>query len=51
MCLSCMSGYKKYGRLKTKLSNAYVAGQNNNQKMVESAVTMSSHHMNNKEFI
>jgi hypothetical protein len=39
---------KKYGRLKAKLNNAYVAGQNNYPKMVESAVTMSSHYMNDK---
>jgi hypothetical protein len=34
---------KKYGRLKTELNNAYVAGQNNYPKTVESAVTMLSH--------
>jgi hypothetical protein len=34
--------------LKAKLNNAYVAGQNNYPKMVESAVTMSSHYMNDK---
>jgi hypothetical protein len=39
---------KKYGRLKTKLNNAYVAGQNKYPKTVESAVTMLSHSMNNK---
>jgi hypothetical protein len=39
---------KKYGRLKTELNNAYVAGQNKYPKMVESAVTMLSHYMNNK---
>jgi hypothetical protein len=39
---------KKYGRLKTKLNNAYVAGQNKYPKTVESAVTMLSHYMNNK---
>jgi hypothetical protein len=39
---------KKYGRLKTELNNAYVAGQNNYPKTVESAVTMLSHYMNNK---
>jgi hypothetical protein len=40
---------KNYGRLKTELNNAYVAGQNNYPKMVESAVTtMLSHHMNDK---
>ena len=39
---------KKYGRLKTKLNNAYVAGQNNYSKTVEHAVTMLSHYMNNK---
>jgi hypothetical protein len=39
---------KKYGRLKTKLNNAYVAGQNNYPKTVESAVTMLSHYMNDK---
>jgi hypothetical protein len=39
---------KKYVRLKTKLNNAYVAGQNNYPKMVESAVTMPSHYMNDK---
>jgi hypothetical protein len=39
---------KKYGRLKTELNNAYVAGQNNYPKMVESAVTMLSHYMNDK---
>jgi hypothetical protein len=31
---------KKYGRLKTKLNNAYVAGQNSYPKTVESAVTI-----------
>jgi transcription initiation factor IIE alpha subunit len=41
---------KKYGRLKTKLNNAYVDGQNNYQKMVEGALTMLSHYMNNKGF-
>jgi hypothetical protein len=39
---------KKYGKWKTKLNNAYVAGQNNCPKMVESAVTMLSHYMNGK---
>jgi hypothetical protein len=39
---------KKYGRLKTELNNAYVAGQNNFSKTVEIAVTMLSHYMNNK---
>jgi hypothetical protein len=39
---------KKYGRLKTELNNAYVAGQNNYSKTIESAVTMLSHYMNDK---
>jgi hypothetical protein len=39
---------KKYGRLKTKLNNAYVVGQNNYPKTVESAAAMLSHYMNNK---
>jgi hypothetical protein len=39
---------KKYGRLKTELNNAYVAGQNNYPKTVESAVTILSHYMNGK---
>jgi hypothetical protein len=39
---------KKYGRLKTGLNNAHVAGQNNYPKTVESAVTMLSHYMNYK---
>jgi hypothetical protein len=39
---------KKYGRLKTELNNAYVAGQNKCPKTVESAVTMLSHYMNDK---
>jgi hypothetical protein len=39
---------KKYGKLKTKLNNAYVAGQNNYSKMVESAMTMLSHYMNDR---
>jgi hypothetical protein len=39
---------KKYGRLKTELNNAYVAGQNNYPKTVESAVTILSHYMNDK---
>jgi hypothetical protein len=39
---------KKYGWLKTKLNNAYVAGQNKYPKTVESALTMLSHFMNNK---
>jgi hypothetical protein len=39
---------KKYGRLKTELNNAYVAEQNNYPKMVESAVTILSHYMNDK---
>jgi hypothetical protein len=39
---------KKYGRLKTELNNAYVAGQNNYPKTVESAVTMLSHYTNDK---
>jgi hypothetical protein len=38
----------KYGSLKTKLNNAYVAGQNNSPKTVESAATMLSHYMNDK---
>jgi hypothetical protein len=38
---------KKYGRLKTELSNAYVAGQNSYPKTVERAVTILSHCMNN----
>jgi hypothetical protein len=48
-CLFLAGVYtKEYGRLKTKLNNAYVAGQNNYPKTVESAVTMLSHYMNNK---
>jgi hypothetical protein len=39
---------KKYGRLKTELNNAYVAGQNKYSKTIESAVTMLSHYMNDK---
>jgi hypothetical protein len=39
---------KKYGSLKTELNNAYVAGQNNCPKTVESAVTMLSHYMHDK---
>jgi hypothetical protein len=39
---------KKYGRLKTELNNAYVAGQNNYSKTVESAVTMLSLYINDK---
>jgi hypothetical protein len=39
---------KKYGRFKTELNNAYVAGQNNYPKTVESAVAMLSHYMNDK---
>jgi hypothetical protein len=39
---------KKCERLKTKLNNAHVAGQNNYLKTVESAVTMLSHYMNDK---
>jgi hypothetical protein len=39
---------KKDGRLKTQLNDAYVAGQNNYPKRVESAVTMLSHYMNDK---
>jgi hypothetical protein len=39
---------KKYGRLKTELNNAYVAGQNNYPKTVKSAVTLLSHYMNDK---
>jgi hypothetical protein len=39
---------KKCGRLKAELNNAYVAGQNNYPKTVESAVTMLSHCMNDK---
>jgi predicted secreted protein len=39
---------KKYERLKTELNNAYVDGQNNYPKTVESAVTMLSHYMNDK---
>jgi hypothetical protein len=39
---------KKYGRLKTELNNAYVAGQNNYPKTIENAVTMLSHYMNDK---
>jgi hypothetical protein len=39
---------KKHGRLKTELNNAYVAGQNNYPKTVESAVIMLSYYMNDK---
>jgi hypothetical protein len=40
---------KKYGRLKTELNNAFVAGQNNYpRKMVESAVAMLSYYTNDK---
>jgi hypothetical protein len=39
---------KKCGKWKTTLNNAYVAGQNNYPKMVESAMTVLSHYMNNK---
>jgi predicted ATP-binding protein involved in virulence len=46
---SCRSGDKKYERLITKLNSAYVAGQNNYPKTVESAVlTMLTHYMNDK---
>jgi hypothetical protein len=38
---------KKYGRLKTELNTAYVAGHNNYPTTVESAVTMLPHYMNN----
>jgi hypothetical protein len=37
---------KKCGKLKTELNNAYVAGQNNYPKTVESVLTMLSHYMN-----
>jgi hypothetical protein len=41
---------KNYGRLKSELNNACMAGQNNYPKMVESAVmTILSHYMNDKE--
>jgi hypothetical protein len=36
------------GLFKTELNNAYVAGQSNYPKTVESTVTISSHYMNNK---
>jgi hypothetical protein len=39
---------KKYERLKTELNNAYVVGQNNYPRTVESSVTMLSHYMNDK---
>jgi hypothetical protein len=39
---------KKYERVKTESNNAYVAGQNNYPKTVESAMTMLSHYMNDK---
>jgi hypothetical protein len=39
---------KKYGRLKTELNKAYVAGQKDYPKTVESAVTMLSYYMNDK---
>jgi hypothetical protein len=40
---------KKYGRLKTELNKAYVTGQNNYPKTVESAVALLLHYiMNNK---
>jgi DNA helicase TIP49 (TBP-interacting protein) len=40
---------RKYGKLKTKLDNAYVAGQNNYPKTIESVVTMlSQHYMNDR---
>jgi hypothetical protein len=39
---------KKYGILNSELNNAYVAGQNNYPKTVESAVIMLSHYMNDK---
>jgi dsDNA-binding SOS-regulon protein len=39
---------KEYGRLKTELNNAYVAGQDNYPKLVESAMTMLSHYINDK---
>jgi hypothetical protein len=39
---------QKYGRLKPEFNNAYVAGQNNCPKTVESAVIILSHYMNNK---
>jgi hypothetical protein len=41
-------GTKKYGRLKSKLNNSYLAGQNNYPKTVESVVTMLSHYINNR---
>ena len=41
---------KKYRRLKTKLNNAYAAGQNNYPKMIESAVTMLSHEQHGSSF-
>ena len=39
---------KRYGRLKTDLNNAYVAGHNNYPHTVESAVTMLSFYMDEK---
>jgi hypothetical protein len=39
---------KKYGRLKTELDNAYVAGQDNYPTTEESAMTMLSHYMKDK---
>jgi hypothetical protein len=39
---------KKYGWLKTELNHAYVVGQNNYLKTVESVVTILSHYMNDK---
>jgi hypothetical protein len=45
---SCRSGYQKVWKVEIELNNAYVAGQNNYPKTVESAVTMLSHYMNGK---
>jgi hypothetical protein len=46
--ITCVFLAGVYGRLKTELNNAYVAGQNHYPKTVESAVTMLSHYMNDK---
>jgi hypothetical protein len=45
---SCRSGYQKVWKVEIEWNDAYVAGQNNYPKTVESAVTMLSHYMNDK---
>jgi hypothetical protein len=48
LSFSCRSGYQKVWKVEIEWNDAYVAGQNNYPKTVESAMKMLPHYMINK---